>query len=96
MGLGSCRGRLAKDARPVIKPSSRVAPHEAVRLPGGALVGLSSKKKGEGHDVFRGLDSLAAFQEDRAGLSGVRLSDAFGENRAGDELVDADIVLPQF
>ena len=40
-------------------PTSRIAPHEAVRLAGGALVGLGGEEEGEGHDILWGLDPLA-------------------------------------
>ena len=51
--------------------ASHIAPHQAVCLAGWAFFGLSGKKQGEGHDVFRGLDPLAVFLEDRARLLGI-------------------------
>ena len=72
-----------------------IAAHEAVGLASGAFVGLGGEKEGERHDVFGGLDPLAGILEDGAGALGVGLCDAFGEDGAGDELVDADVVLPQ-
>ena len=65
------------------KSASHIAPHEAVGLPGGALVGLSSEKEGEGHDVFWGLYPLAVVLEDRTGVLCIRLGDEIGEDWAG-------------
>lgn len=73
---------------------SRIASHETVGLAGRASVGLSGEKEGERHDVLGALDPFASFLEDRAGPLGL-LSDALGENRARDQLVHADIVLPE-
>ena len=68
---------------PNSEPASHIAPHEAVGLPGGALVGLSGENEGERHNVFRHFDPLAVVLEYRSGVLCIRLGDEIGEDWAG-------------